>query len=57
VQALAFLEGRGYAVPDDVKQLAEPVLAHRIMLQRTEGGTAEKLLVIRRILEQIDVPL
>ncbi|HEY9647663.1 MAG TPA: MoxR family ATPase, partial [Chroococcidiopsis sp.] len=31
VQALAFLEGRDYAIPDDVKLLAIPVLAHRMI--------------------------
>jgi MoxR-like ATPase len=28
----AFLSGRGYVIPDDVKQLAVPVLAHRLLL-------------------------
>jgi MoxR-like ATPase len=32
-QAHALLDGRGYVVPDDVKQLAVPVLAHRLMLR------------------------
>ena len=32
-QAHALLAGRGYVVPDDVKQLAVPVLAHRLMLR------------------------
>lgn len=31
VQALAFLEGRDYAIPDDVKKLAPHVLAHRLI--------------------------
>lgn len=31
VQALAYLEGRSYAIPDDVKQLAPHVLAHRLI--------------------------
>ena len=31
VQSLALTEGREYAVPDDVKRLAVPVLAHRVM--------------------------
>ena len=31
VQALALLNGRDYAIPDDVKQLAVPVLAHRVL--------------------------
>lgn len=31
VQALAYLEGRSYAIPDDVKQLAPHVLTHRLI--------------------------
>jgi MoxR-like ATPase len=31
VQALAYLEGRDYAIPDDIKGLAIPVLAHRLI--------------------------
>ncbi len=31
-QALAAIRGRGYVVPDDVKHLAEPVIAHRIIV-------------------------
>jgi MoxR-like ATPase len=48
VQALALLEGRDYVVPDDVKQLAAPVLAHRLLLraarQSAGDGAAEKLI-------------
>jgi MoxR-like ATPase len=47
-QALAVVEGRDYAVPDDVKQLAGPVLAHRLLLrsarQSAGDGAAERLL-------------
>jgi MoxR-like ATPases len=35
-QALALLRGRSYALPDDVKELAAPVLAHRIILRHEE---------------------
>jgi MoxR-like ATPase len=46
-QALALFEGRDYVVPDDVKQLAGPVMAHRLLLRsaRQSGGdgAAEKL--------------
>lgn len=46
-QALAALRGRDYVLPDDIKQLAVPVLAHRLMLQEEErlrGSCAEDLL-------------
>ena len=32
VQAVAALQGRDYAIPDDVKLLAEPVLGHRLII-------------------------
>jgi MoxR-like ATPase len=37
-QALALLEGRGYVVPDDIKRLAGPVLAHRILAKAFRPG-------------------
>ena len=37
-QALAFLCGRTYCVPDDIKQLAVPVLAHRLVTRRQTGS-------------------
>src|SRR5262249_12474884 len=57
-QAFAFLSGRTYVVPDDVKHVAVPVLAHRIvckgMLQ--EGQRARAHAVIRQILSKTPVP-
>src|SRR5207247_6201771 len=32
-QALAAITGRDYAAPDDVKKMAQPVLAHRLILK------------------------
>ncbi len=37
-QALALVEGRAYVVPDDVKSLALPVLAHRILARGAPTG-------------------
>jgi MoxR-like ATPase len=37
-QALAFLEKRDYVVPDDIKRLAGPVLAHRVLLKSYRQG-------------------
>jgi MoxR-like ATPase len=63
-QALAMLEGRDYAVPDDVKRLAAPVFAHRIALRsRGAGGPRQAStalggdMVIAEILRQVEVPL
>ena len=56
-QALALLHGRSYVLPDDVKTLAEPVLAHRLILSgnaRLRGITPPDL--IREVLTQVPVP-
>ncbi|MBQ8151091.1 MAG: MoxR family ATPase [Clostridia bacterium] len=54
-QALAAIRGRGYVIPDDVKELAQPVLAHRIILRGVSYQTtgAEFL---TRLLDQLPVP-
>ena len=46
-KALAFMSGRGYVLPDDIKQLLIPVCAHRLMLARdtrASGITADEIL-------------
>jgi MoxR-like ATPase len=57
-QSLALVSGRDYVVPDDVKTLAIPVLAHRVVgksfLQAGEFGAAEA--VIRDIVDRLRVP-
>lgn len=56
-QAKAFMAGRGYAVPDDIKELAPAVLAHRLVLSpsaRYEGRTAEQ--TIAEALDRTPVP-
>jgi MoxR-like ATPase len=60
-QALAAVEGRDYVIPDDVKRMAVPVFAHRVLLNakafagRRPAEAAEK--VIEEILTLSDVPL
>ena len=61
VQALALLEGREYAVPDDVKRLAAPVFGHRVLVN-TRTALAQRRCdlgdrIIEEILGAIDVPL
>jgi MoxR-like ATPase len=41
-RARAFLDGREYVLPDDLKALAQPVLAHRVFL--SGGGDASELI-------------
>lgn len=56
-QALAYIRGRDYALPDDVKLLAEPVMAHRLVLDnKAKYQGANKSEVIRDTLEKIPVP-
>jgi MoxR-like ATPase len=58
-QALAFLVGRDYVVPDDVKRLSGPVLAHRILArsyrQGERGDAADG--IVADILAQTPVPV
>jgi MoxR-like ATPase len=57
-QALAAIRGRNYVIPDDVKYLAVPSLAHRLMTKtetRLRGQSSE--VVIRDILAQVPVPV
>jgi MoxR-like ATPase len=56
-QALAALHDRDYVLPDDVKSLAIPVLAHRLILkeeERLRGEIQEHLL--EEIVDRIPVP-
>ena len=56
-RAHAFINGRGYVTPEDVKAMAYDVLRHRVVLTyegEAEQYTAEKLIEI--ILETVDVP-
>jgi MoxR-like ATPase len=58
-QALAVLDGRSYVIPDDIKQLAVPVLAHRVLVRgyATEAPMETAQEVIVEILAKITVPL
>lgn len=51
-QALAFLEGRDYAIPDDVKFLAPHVLAHRLI---PAGGRRAKP-IVEQLLRSVPIP-
>ena len=57
-KARALSEGRGYVLPDDVKAIAAPVLAHRLILApeaRSAGLTAEE--IVGEAVEQTPVPV
>jgi MoxR-like ATPase len=57
-QALAALRGRAFVLPDDVKHLVGPVLAHRLVLRhqgRLRGVAIER--VLRSIVESVPAPV
>lgn len=57
VQARALLEDRDYVLPDDVKYLAEPVLAHRLILRaREQSDDRSGRGFITELLETVPVP-
>ena len=56
-RAAAAVDGRPYVVPDDVKRMAVPVLAHRLLVRpeaQLEGLSAED--AVRRLLASVEVP-
>ncbi|MDH3591720.1 MAG: MoxR family ATPase [Planctomycetota bacterium] len=59
-QAYAFLDGRDYIIPDDIKRLSLPVLAHRLVLDGSypgEASAADRERALQDILERVEVPL
>lgn len=55
-QARAFLAGRDYAIPEDVKDVAVPTLAHRVALEtKARYSGVSKQGVISEILEQVPI--
>lgn len=57
-QARAALRGRDFVLPDDIKHLAVPVLAHRLVLkeeERLRGVT--RVMVVETLLDRIPVPV
>jgi MoxR-like ATPase len=56
-QALAAMAGREFVIPDDVKAVAEPVLAHRLILKpeaRAESVSGHD--IVQEIMRQVPVP-
>ena len=56
-KAHAFLQGRGYVIPEDVKQIAIDILQHRLIVtyeaEAEEIGATD---IVRQILDQVEVP-
>ncbi len=59
-QARALVDGRDYCIPEDVRELAEDVWAHRVLLGTAAGlrrGSEESAWIVREILDRVPVPL
>ena len=56
VRAYALVKGRDYVVPEDIKALAVPVLAHRLVLARTLTGRSTGRQIIEQLLNTVFVP-
>jgi MoxR-like ATPase len=58
-QAYAFVNGRDYVIPDDIKTLAIPILVHRLIPKGkiSDGRREEVEDIIRDIISRITVPL
>jgi MoxR-like ATPase len=56
-KAHAYLEGRAYVIPDDIKAIGKDVLRHRIVLSyEAEAEEIKSEEIISRILDEIEVP-
>lgn len=56
-RAHAFLQGRGYVTPEDIKSIALDILQHRVIISyEAEAEEISSVDVVRRILEQVEVP-
>ncbi|ADV64656.1 AAA family ATPase [Desulfurococcus mucosus] len=56
-KSLAYMEGRGYVIPDDVKEACKPVLSHRLILKpeyEVQGLSVSR--VIEDVLSRVKVP-
>ncbi|GAB3267123.1 MoxR family ATPase [Larkinella harenae] len=56
-KALATLRGRDFVTPEDIQELAVPILRHRVLLtpeREMEGGTADE--IIAQVVQKIEVP-
>ena len=56
-KAKAFIDGRGYVIPEDVKYVAKDILRHRILLSyeaEAEEITSED--IVDQLLQEVPVP-
>ncbi|MFI3177132.1 MAG: MoxR family ATPase [Eubacteriales bacterium] len=55
IRAYAFIQGRDYVVPEDVKSLAVPVLAHRIRLIGGISSVKDQVNAIERLMKTVPI--
>ena len=56
-RAHAFLRGRGFVTPEDIKQVAPDVLRHRIIPTfEAEAEEIDTAVLVQRILDHVEVP-
>jgi MoxR-like ATPase len=58
---MAWIEGRDYVIPDDIKRLTAPVFGHRVVIN-TRVALAQRRpdladRIIQEVLDRVDVPL
>jgi MoxR-like ATPase len=60
-QAIAYFEGREYCIPDDIKRLVLPVLAHRVVVSSKYSSpykrSEEAEAILAEILQSVEIPL
>ncbi len=57
-QSSALIQGRTYCIPDDVKEMVVPVLAHRIILKHERlAGKGKEEEALLEVLEKVKVPI
>lgn len=55
-KAIAYLDGRDYVLPEDIKEIAEDVLNHRILLNyEAEADNVDSRKLVRTLLEKVPI--
>lgn len=56
-QASAAIQGRAYVIPDDVKRMAHPVLAHRMIANQAQMRGRDMESIVDDVLRSVSVPV
>ena len=55
-KAMAFMRGRNYVIPDDVRSLCKDVFVHRILLRSGTAKTSDMERILDEILQRVPMP-